>query len=162
MLRDILKLIRIQSTPVTLCILCAGYGLRRGTVLEPLIVPLLAIGAVGHWGFYSMNEYMDRHHDWRQGKDDKPLVGGGITISNYEFLSISTDNVQIFVMILIGLSVLWGAILMPTFSFLCYLGAALCGAGYNITSKTHTLSALWLAIWAELMVLSGFFYAGGV
>lgn len=145
------RLIRVQSTPLTLGILAAGYGLYHGTVAEIEIIPLLMVGALGHWGFYAMNEYEDVRYDRKAGKDDKPLVSG----------DVSKKQAQIIVASLVGSSLLLAGALFPVPAFSAYILSAWLGAVYNKRSKMDTISGVYLGIWGVLILYTGFYYAAG-
>lgn len=146
-----LKLIRIQSTPVTLCIMAAGYGVYTGTVIDENIIPMLAVGALGHWGFYSMNEYVDYEYDVLDGKDGKPLVSGDVSMKAAKWISAN----------LISLSLISAFILFSQDAFIGYLMCAFLGWLYNMTSKTRNHAAILLALWGVFLVMTGYNYAGG-
>jgi 4-hydroxybenzoate polyprenyltransferase len=148
-MKEYLKLIRIQSTPVTLSILATGYGLSRGTILDWEVLPLLIVGALGHWGFYAMNEYEDRKYDLEAEKYDKPLVSGDVTEG--EGLAI--------VLSLVGASLILAGLLFPYQAFVAFLLAAFLGALYNKRSKIDTLSGLYLGAWGVLILYTGYYFS---
>lgn len=150
-MKPYLKLIRIQSTPVTLAILAAGYGLHHGTIADIEILPLLLVGALGHWGFYAMNEYEDIAYDRQAGKEDKPLVSG----------EVSKKEAQIIVASLVGASIILAGTLFPIPSVAAYILSAWLGAVYNKRSKLDTISGVYLGIWGVLILYTGFYYAAG-
>ena len=151
MILDYTRLMRIQSIPLTIAIISAGYMIETGSIIEMGVLPLLVVGAVGHAGFYTMNEILDMEWDIEQYKSDKPLVSGDIPVENAITLCFSLILVSIF-----------GALLFfPLESFLLYLAS--CGAGsvYNFRSKNDPLSSVYLGAWGVLILLTGFYYAGG-
>lgn len=144
-----LSLIRIQSTPVTSVSLCAGYLTVASPSWDMLILAL--VGAVGHWGFYAHNDVQDYEVDLKQGKNDKPLIGGGIDRDRAEIVSLS----------LIAMSLAMAMILFNQGALLTYVSAAWIGYLYNKNSKVRTYSAMYLGVWGVAIIVTGALYARG-
>lgn len=148
MIKDIMKLCRIQAAPLNIFILLAGYGVASGTILDTKSLQLSIIAVSGHIAFYSMNEYADMEWDRRAGKSEKPLVNG--SVSECEAMFVMAMSMGFCV----GYSfhVLIGA---PFFWF----SSAMVFAGvYNLKSKTDIMSPFYLGAYGFLMFYTGLTY----
>jgi 4-hydroxybenzoate polyprenyltransferase len=145
-----LALMRIQSTPLTVVSLLIGYLTVSNWIIK--VIPLIVAGALGHWGFYMMNDVFDVDIDREQGKEDKPLVEGDISPSTALAVSI------ISIICSLGIAVVYFSL----GAALAYIGAASMGMVYDLRSKTDTYSSFYLGAWGFFIILTGALYAGSV
>lgn len=145
-----IALIRLQSTPVTVVPLLLGYITVTQT-LHRDILPLIIVGALGHWGFYALNDVYDVEVDSQQGKEMKPLVDRDISYRRAEFASYG----------LIGMSLFGAVIWFNTFAASAYSIACVFGWYYNLYSSRRTFSSIVLGMWGVFIVLTGAAYASG-
>lgn len=147
-IKSYLELCRVQSTPVTIIILSLGFGIAKGTLLHLDIIALYIMGALGHWGFYAMNDIMDREHD-RQGDDlHKPIPSGKVSLKGALILCVWC----------IIMSLLIAAVILGQPAFAYYTGAMTLGWVYNLRSKKDTFASMYLAAWAVLILMTGYHY----
>lgn len=145
-----LSLIRIQSTPVTVLTLCLGYATVAQSVTNVEVVWLAVVGSMGHWGFYALNDVMDYEYDKRHKDESKPLVCNSIKRAQASIAST--------LFILLSLFIAW--LVFTPMTLLWYVLAMFTGAIYNIKSKEHVFSGLYLSVWGAVIVLTGASYAG--
>jgi len=143
-------LCRLQSTPLTWVILLLGYGTAGGDILSTDVLPLLAVGALGHWSVYAMNDHLDMYHDRFAGKLHKPLPAG----------EISETAATFFVTVGLLSSCVACYVWLGASPALYWIAAVLTGIWYNIRSKTDWFSAIYLSVWAILVVAVGANYYG--
>ena len=149
--RGYLSLTSVPSIPVTVVSLLFGYASATGTVLDKEILPLVSVGALGHMGFYGLNDIVDYEWDLEQNKENKPLVRGDITIYyGYGYC-----------LALISVSVAVAIYLFPLYAFLAWVVACLLGALYDLRSKIDSYSAVYMAFWGVTIIYTGAFYSGG-
>lgn len=152
MIKSYLKLMRVQSLPLTVCIIAGGFMLEKGTLMDLSFITLAVSVSLGHLGFYTMNEIMDVEWDIEMYETDKPLVSGEVSMKT---------AVEICFSLVLG-SVILAVLSFPLDSFIIYLFSCLIGALYNARSKRDTLSSLYLGVWAVSILLTGYYYGGGV
>lgn len=151
-IRGVLKVMSIQSTPLTVGALLFGYAAIEGTILTEDVIPLIVAGALAHWSFYSMNDLFDYKYDKRQRRTGKPLVSGEVSMRLGSAVSIAT----------LGGSLLVAA---STFNFGSLAVFVICfviGGLYNYRNKETEKAFLFLAEWGIFIVLVGSIYAGEV
>lgn len=144
-----LQLVRIQSTPLTAISLSIGYFTVTSSFDS--IITLIFVGALGHWGFYAVNDIYDRDIDSTQNKVNKPLVSGDISMRAAKIVSVC----------LIGASLVGAILWFPSFATASYLIACVLGWHYNKYSKEHTYSSFYLGGWGMAIIFTGGFYARG-
>lgn len=149
-----LALFRIQSVPVSVMTVALGYATVKHTVLDPNLIPLLAVTFFGHISVYAHNDIMDLKYDKLQGKHHKPLVAGDVD-----------KDMAIIITILLGLlSLILAGMFMADkpIALALYISAFAFGARYNQISTEYRYSAVYLGLWGLTVPLVGSFYAGGV
>lgn len=146
MIRDYLRLVRIQSVPLTLSIMLVGYAMSTGTIFTVDGVYLFVVGTLSHTGFYSMNEVLDREWDAKQGEEMKPLVSGDIEVGR---------AMAVFASLTIS-SILLAGLVFELSAFAAFTIACVLGAEYNIKSKKSSLSALYLSGWSVAILMTGY------
>lgn len=150
-LRGTLSLVSIPSTPVTVVTLLIGYASVEGTILNSDIWRLIFVGALGHWGFYSMNDIMDYSWDYLDERDTKPLVSGD---APFTWAAI-VCSMMLVMMIAFAIEY------YPLSSVFTLFLASIFGALYNSRSKKDWFSGLYLSAWGSLIVSTGALYSGG-
>jgi len=149
-IRGVLSLVSIPSTPVTVVALLLGYASTAGTILEPAVIDLIIVGALGHWAFYGLNDIVDIEWDRRQGRDNKPLVRGDI--------SPLTAGVVCSAM---GIgSVIYALFSFTRIVFLFWLAACLFGLIYDYRSKKDVYSGAYMALWGTSVIYVGGIHSG--
>lgn len=149
--RGVLSMCSIPSTPVTCLSLSLGYASVTGTVIHMEIVPLIVIGAVGHWGFYSLNDLMDLEWDKKDGRETKPLVSGELPVELGWAISFS--------LIVVSFHLAW--IHFPKSAFAGWMIASFLGVMYNYYSKEQTNSGMYLGMWGLAIIMTGALYPDG-
>lgn len=148
MIKDIMKLCRIQAAPLNIFILLAGYGVTSGTILDINSLQLSIIAVSGHIAFYSMNEYADVEWDTRAGKSEKPLVNGSVT-----------ENEALFVMgMSMGFCVGYSFHVLMGAPFFWFSSAMVFAGVYNLKSKTGIMSPFYLGAYGFLMFYTGLIF----
>lgn len=150
-IKGVLSLVSIQSTPLTLVSLGIGYATVRGTVITEDIIPLLIVGALGHWTFYSMNDLYDYKWDIEEGRDKKPLVSESLSYTE-----------GLYVCILLLVLALVASYIFPPLSLVFWMVAIAMGFIYNRYSKDRVEAGLYLTIWGASIIFTGSSYAGGI
>ena len=117
-----------------------------------MVLPLLLVGALGHWSVYAMNDYMDVWYDRQAGKSNKPLVSG----------EISEDRALYFIILSCALSFIISLLSLGPNPTALWMAAVLVGMVYNGRSKVDWFSALYLSVWAVLVTLVGAVDGGGI
>lgn len=152
MIKEYARLVRVQSIPLTISIISAGFIIESGTLLDIMVIPLIVVGSLGHMGFYAMNEIYDVEWDRKADKSIKPLVNE----------DISTGNARVLSTALILTSVIIAALTFPTGGFISYVAACILGAVYNSRSKVDTFSSVYMGLWGCSILLTGYLYSGGL
>lgn len=148
--RGVLSLVSIPSTPVTVVSLMLGYASMAGTIFEPEVIDLIVAGALGHWAFYGLNDVIDYEWDKRQGRENKPLVRGDI--------SLFTASIMCSVL---GIgSVIYALYSFTRIVFLFWLAACLFGLIYDYRSKEDVYSGVYLSFWGTSVIYTGGLHAG--
>jgi len=148
MIRDVMKLCRIQAAPLNVFILLAGYGVISGTILDTNSLQLVIIAISGHMGFYSMNEYADVEWDKSAGKSEKPLVNG----------SVSEDQALFMIAISMGFCIGYSFHVLMGAPFFWFASALVFAGLYNLKSKRDIMSPFYLGAYGFLMFYTGMTY----
>jgi len=150
--KEWLTFMSVQSTPLTVVSLLLGFATVEGTVVTYDILPIILIGSLGHWAFYSMNDVVDKEYDKSQGRFSKPLVNG----------SINRANAIAAPILLYSLSLVAAIHFFPIVAVVSYIIASYAGYIYNRRSKNMKYSGLLLSVWGLSIVFTGSIYAGGI
>jgi len=145
-----IKISRIQTGMVTALSLWVGYA-----SVEQLSIPVFGtlgiIGLLVHvWGFM-LNEIKDKEYDERYSSTGHPLTSDEISTRHANIVAWLSGLIAVGISyIVFGLN--FGLILM-LFSFIA-------GTMYNIYSKQHWWSNVYLSAWVLLLTFSGAAFAG--
>lgn len=151
-LHGVASLIRIQSTPVTVLTLLLGYAVVADSIFTTDLISLTFVGAVGHWGFYALNDISDYEWDVKQNRRRKPIVSGEVGMVEAKIISLH----------LILVSLTFSLILFPQEAFATWVMASILGGVYNMRSKHDSNSQIYLGLWGSSVVLTGSYIYGDI
>lgn len=149
-LREMLVLGRIQSVPLTVVPLAAGYGAVTGDIFTIDMLSLAVIGALAHLGVFAQNDIVDMDYDMRQGREDKPLVKGTLDVPTAGQFSFSTIILSLIISMFTSDLHVTGLMAL----------AAIIGSVYNFTSKETPLGPPIMVAWGVVIVAIGSLFAG--
>lgn len=145
MIRELVKVSRVQSAPLNIIIGTSGYMMLSGEVISSTVGWMSLMILFGHMGMYSMNELADKEHDTAQNKVDKPLVNG--SLEDVDVLTFTSLHMLISLMIAI-------IILQPQ-ALALYIFSLMVAFDYNITNKVTLYSPVMMGVFASSLFLVG-------